>query len=254
MKEKLGGIFDGFVLLGIGGFASHLILARNYWYYLNPKFQWLTGLTAVMLIVTGTVTIIETKRSFSISRIAVFSVFMTILAVGVYSGIPRTTQAQSDSFDESIPEEDSRITLDSIEYIRINLAELLWISEKQLPDKLAEHYAVRGIVKRSKRMDDLGYFAVVRNMVTCCLADSVGVGFPVKNSRDGDFSDGQWVTVYGTLERLTEKVPREGLLLDAMRLITLSRTYRLVPGKVVKTEEPDIPFIFDARDGEPYAY
>lgn len=251
MKEKLGGIFDGLILLAIGGFVSFLILTGKYWYYLNPKFEWLTGLTAAMFIVTGAITVIKSKRSLSISRIAVFLVLIAVLAAGAYSGIPRATQAQPDSSAESAPTEESRVTLGGIDYIKINLAELL---EEQGPDTLGEHYVVRGIVKRSERLDDLSYFAVVRNLVTCCLADSIGVGFPVKYSHMKDLSDGQWVAVYGTLERVGERVPREGLRPDGMRLITLSRDYGLVPVKIVKIEEPDVPFIFEVRDAEPYAY
>ena len=90
--------------------------------------------------------------------------------------------------------------------------------------------------------------------MTCCVADSIGLGLPVKYSRMKDFSDGQWVAVYGVLEHLGEKVPREGLRPDGMRLITLSHTYALVPTKIVEIEKPDSPYIFDARDDEPYAY
>ncbi|MHC1730081.1 MAG: hypothetical protein AB9866_29470 [Syntrophobacteraceae bacterium] len=254
MKENLGGIFDGFILLAIGGFAGFLILSGNYWYYLNPKFEWLTGLTAAMLIITGVVTATKAKRTLSISKLAIFLVFIALLASAAYFGIPRATQGQADSFAEGESEEEPRVTLDGIEYIKINLAELIWITEKQIPAKLSERYALRGIVKRSERLDDLGYFAVVRNLMTCCLADSIGIGLPVKYSNVNGFSDGQWVAVYGTLERMGQRLPREGLRPDRMRLITISRTYGLIPDQIVKIEEPDIPFIFDARDDEPYAY
>ena len=116
------------------------------------------------------------------------------------------------------------------------------------------HYVARGIVKRSGRLDDRGYFAVVRNFVFCCQADMIGMGFPVKYNRPGDFSDGQWVEIYGTLERLDKQVPVDGLRPEGMRIITLSSTFGLVPTKVAKIEEPEIPFIFEVRDSEPYAY
>jgi uncharacterized repeat protein (TIGR03943 family) len=254
MKEKLSGIFDGFILLAIGGFASFLIIAGNYWYYLNPKFEWLTGFTAVALIAAGVVTLVKPRRSLSISRIAIFLVFIMVLAAGAYSGIPRATQTQSDSSAESASEKEPRATLDGVEYVRINLAELLWITEKQIPEKLSHHYVVRGIVERSDLLDDLGYFAIVRNLVNCCLADSMGFGLPVKYSRMNDFSDGQWVAVYGTVDRLGEKVSMESLRPDRMRLITLSSNYGLVPTKIVKIEEPAFPFIFETRDDEPYAW
>jgi uncharacterized repeat protein (TIGR03943 family) len=254
MKEKLGGIFDGFILLAIGGFASYLILSGNYWYYINPKFEWLTGLTALMLIVTGAATFIKPKRSLSYPKVAVFLVFIVVLTSGAYFGIPHATQAQSDSSSEGASDEESRITLDGIEYIKINLTELLWLSEKDLPESVGEHYVVRGIVTRSEHLDGRGYFAVVRNFVWCCQADSIGMGLPVKYSRMKDFSEGQWVEIYGTLERLREHVPTEELRNEGMRIITLSSTYRLAPTKIVKIEEPEIPFIFEARDNEPYAF
>jgi hypothetical protein len=116
-------------------------------------------------------------------------------------------------------------------------------------------YAVRGIVKRDPRMDRLDQFAIVRNTVFCCLADSVGMGFRVQyNGRVDELTDGQWVEVYGTMGGTPETMPDLGLRIKGMLLTVLNETHILVADKVNGTKTPEIPYIIDIRSTEPYAY
>ena len=178
MKEILSGVFDGLILLAIGSFACFLILSGRYSYYINPRFEWLTGLTAISFIVTGIITIFEQERSISLSRMATYTIFIAVITIGAFSEIPRATQAQRDSTVETVSEEGSRVSLDGVEYIKINLAELLSISEDHPGDMLGMRYVVRGMVRRSNHSDNPGYFVIVRTFMWCCQADSVAVGFP----------------------------------------------------------------------------
>jgi uncharacterized membrane protein YcgQ (UPF0703/DUF1980 family) len=144
--------------------------------------------------------------------------------------------------------------MDGLEYIRINLAELYSLCKGPQSDKLAQRYVVRGIVRRSKPLNRLGQVAVLRNLVFCCLADSFGVGFRVKYDRLDELADGQWVEVYGTLRRLSQKLPDPRLHIKDMRYFELNDSHILVPTKIVRISEPEIPFIFEFRKCEPYAF
>ena len=223
-----------------------LVLFGDYWRFLNPKFKWLTGVTAVILVVIGSVATIVPNKRPSYSRRIVFLLFVRILSVGNL-GISLTPRIHHDTGA-------SRLTVDSVEYIKINLAELYMLTEKKGPNKMATHYVVRGIVKKSHTLNNLHQFALIRNTVFCCLADSVAMGFRVQYDDLDKLADGQWAEVYGTLSRSAQEVPDSGLQNKGLHLTVLNESYLLTPFKIVTIEEPEIPFIFDFREDEPHAY
>ena len=109
-------------------------------------------------------------------------------------------------------------------------------------------------MKRTKQTDRLGQFVLLRSAVTCCLADSVGVGFRVKYDRVDQLGDGQWLEVYETLRSLPQKLPTPNLRIKEIRLTVLCTSHMLVPDRVVRIEEPETPFMFMFRDTEPYGF
>jgi uncharacterized repeat protein (TIGR03943 family) len=263
MMGRIGGIIEGLILLAIGAYAGLLVIYGDYWRFLNPKFKWLTGLTAAMLILIGTIAIFKTNKRASYFRICIFLIFLGIIFWG-NSGRPVSpkadskvrleTLADSMSRGESLVEEKSRLTMNGLEYIKINLGELYSLCQEPKPDKIDKRYVVRGIVKRTKPTDRLGHFVLLRSAVVCCLADSVGVGFRVKYDRLNELEDGQWVEVYGTLRSLSQKLPKPHLRIKEIRLAVLCDSHILVADRIVKTEEPETPFMFEFSDTEPYRF
>ncbi|MGA9755527.1 MAG: hypothetical protein WBV23_10340 [Desulfobaccales bacterium] len=263
MMGRIGGIIEGLILLAIGAYAGLLVIYGDYWRFLNPKFKWLTGLTAAMLILIGTIAIFKTNKRASYFRICIFLIFLGIIFWG-NSGRPVSPKAHSKALLESpadavsrgerLAEEKSRLALNGLEYIKINLGELYSLCQEPKPDKIASRYVVRGIVKRTKQTDRLGYFVLLRSAVVCCLADSVGVGFRVKYERLNELEDGQWVEVYGTLRSLSKKLPKPHLRIKEIRLTVLCDSHILVPASIVGTEEPETPFMFEFSDTEPYRF
>jgi hypothetical protein len=263
MMRKIGGIIEGLILLVIGAYAGLLVVYGDYWRYLNPRFKWLTGLTAAMLILVATIAIFKTNKRGNYFRICIFLIFLGIIFWG-NSGRPVSPKADTkvllespaDSMSrvESLFEKKSRLTMNGLEYIKINLGELYSLCKEPKPDKINKRYVVRGIVKRSKQMDRLGHFALLRSAVVCCLADSVGVGFRVKYDRLNELEDGQWVEVYGSLSSLSQKLPKSYLRIKEMRLTVLCDSHILVPARIVRTEEPETPFMFEFSDTEPYGF
>lgn len=263
MMRRIGGIIEGLILLVIGAYAGLLVVYGEYWRYLNPRFKWLTGLTAAMMILIGIVAIVKTNKRGNYFRIGIFLIFLGIIFWGssgrlvsqkADTKVLSESPADMMSRDENLVEKKSRLTMNGLEYIKINLGELYSLCEKPKPDKISGRYVLRGIVKRTKQMDRLGQFALLRSAIVCCLADSVGVGFRVQYDRLKELEDGQWVEVYGTLRGLSQKLPTPRLRVKEIRLTVLCGSHILVPARIVRTQEPETPFMFEFNDTEPYGF
>ncbi len=251
--KRIGGLIEGLILQAIGAYAGALVLFGDYWRFLNPRFKWLTGATAAMLLLTGTVALFHPNRRFKVSRILIFLLFLRIFSIGITGSISFVNFMSGFSHKEQA-EENSRLTLNGVEYVKINLVELHLLSEKADSENMAARYVVRGIVRRTQELDGLGQFALMRVSVFCCLADAVATGFRVRYDRPDEFTEGQWVEVYGTVKRLPQKLPQPHLHTQGMLLTILYDSQLLVPDKILPIKEPQIPFMFDFRRQEPYAY
>ena len=252
--KKIGGVLEGLILLAIGLYASLLVFFGDYWRFLNPKFKWLTALSAIALMVLGAVVTCHPAKRPKLSRIIIFLILLRVFCVAP-SGISLAGHGVSSLDAAAVDKEKPRVTMNGSEYVRINLAELYLHCDDAQIGPQAMRYAVRGIVKRDQRMDRLGQFALVRNTVFCCLADAVGMGFRVQyNGRVDELADGQWVEVYGTVKGLTEAMPDLALRIKGMNLTVLNETHLLVADKTKGTKKPEIPYIIDIRSTEPYAY
>ena len=251
--KRIGGVLEGLILLVVGAYAGLLALYGDYWRYLNPRFKWLTGLTAAMLILIGVVATFKPRKRPSLSGIVLFLVLLRILFLQGL-GITENRQAAVRPAGENHARDKSRVVMNGQEYIGINLAELYVLSREGEPDKLAGHYRVKGIVKRSEQLDRAGQIVMLRSFVTCCLADMVMIGFRVQYNRFDELADGQWVDVHGTLGGLSKDQPEAGLRVRGVSTVALAHSHILVPDSIVKIDEPEVPFIFDIRKTEPYAY
>ena len=252
--KKIGGVLEGLILLAIGLYAILLVFFGDYWRFLNPKFKWLTAFAAIALMVLGVIAVRHPTKRPKLSRIIIFLILLRVITVapsGISLAGHRLAVLGAAAVDNQMP----RVTMNGSEYVRINLAELYLHCDEAKSGPSVMRYAVRGIVKRDPRMDRLGQFALVRNTVFCCLADSVGMGFRVQcGGRVDEFTDGQWVEVYGNVKGMPETMPDLGLRIKGMHLTVLNDTHILVADKAKGTKEPEIPYIIDIRSIEPYAY
>ena len=147
-----------------------------------------------------------------------------------------------------------RLTLGDQEFIKINLGELFNISELGEPNQLGEHYVTRGVVKRSPELDEKGQFVLFRVFMWCCFADAVAVGFRVSYDHPEELPDGQWVNVYGKLRLLPSELPEPKMPVQGITSKAIKKGYEIAAHKVEEIEPPAIPFMFDFRKSEPYAY
>lgn len=251
--NRLGSIMEGLILFVLGAYGGLLVFLGDYWRYLNPKFMKLTGAAAIMLMITGVAALFNPARKARPSRIIVFLLFLGLITFGVFGSafLPGSRTASQGDEAANLP---PRVTVDGREYTRINLAELYQLGEKPESEESPKFVAVRGFVQRSEELDSQGQFAILRTAVFCCLADSVAMGFRVRYDRVKELADGQWVEMYATFERSPKKLPAPALRVQGITLVVLSKSALLVPSKTIPIDEPEIPYIFDIREHEPFAY
>jgi len=250
--SKIGGIIEGSIVLALGLAMSALVRADNYWLYLHPKFKWLTFPAGILLVIVGANALVYNRRP-NFSRIIIFLAFSTLATIGYFSP-NHTSSSTAGPREEVSPEQESRIVLDNQEYIKINLGELYAISERGLKEETAARYVTRGIVKRDPELNKIGQVVLLRVFMWCCFADAVAVGFRVQCDQHEEFPDGQWVRVYGKLQRLPSQLTEPPVKVKGVLSKALHRVDGIVAAKVEKIEPPPIPFIFEVRKSEPYAY
>jgi DUF1980 C-terminal domain len=252
--QKIGAVVEGLLLQAIAVYVGILVLAGDYWRFLNPKFKWLTGATAVVLLFTGTAAVVNPHRRSNLSRIVFFLLFLRILTMGMSGSVSYIKGFSAGLGGVDHPIEKPRLVMNDREYIRINLGELYQMGERPASEKTTMAYVVKGTVMKSRALDEAGQFALMRVAVFCCLADAVAMGFRVEYDPLNGIADGQWVELYGSLKRLSQKLPEPGLHTPGLFLSAVSDAYILVPDIIVPIKEPQIPFMFEFRKAEPYAY
>ena len=250
--SKIGGLIEGCIVIALGLAMSALVRTDSYWLYLHPKFKWLTLTAGIVLVIVGAIAVLYNRRP-NLTRIVIFLAFSTLATIGYFLPNP-TSSATSGPLEQISSKKESRIVLDSQEYIKINLGELYAISEKGLEEQRAARYVARGIVKRNPELDKIGQFVLLRVFMWCCFADAVAVGFRVKGDQPEEFLDGQWVRVYGKLQQLPSQLPEPTVQVKGILSKALHKVDGIVAVRVEKIEPPPIPFMFEFRKSEPYAY
>jgi len=206
-----------------------------------------------MFIITGWAAIFKASRRLSYCVIVIFVTLFGVAAMGSRTASQSPQLKFSLEADESV-EGSSRLTLNGIEYIKINLGELYQLCLNAKTDKIADHYVVRGIVRRTPELDTSDQFALIRTAVVCCHDRASPVGFRVDYDRSPELRDGQWVKVYGTLKRLPPDLPNSNLHSIGLLFARFNRSYGIVPHRIVEIPAPEVPHILDFKVSEPYVY
>ena len=255
-------------LLLLGASLSWLALSEHYWRLLNPKFLPVTLAAGVLSLLLGLVHPLGRAvrgRLSSLVGVAVFLLLFGVTLVGMLEQKavepvalfdPGPPPAPSVTFADA-PEpviEPSRISSGGVDYVKLNTMELLLRVDGH-DAAVVGPVAVQGM---ASRLPDDAYgprFALCRVTVTCCLADAVATGFVVRAALPEQVADHSWVRVLGRLAPLAGEVPGLGEVQAPMSMFTvLHQEYQLAATLVEPVSEPQIPFIFEYRDQEPYAY
>jgi uncharacterized repeat protein (TIGR03943 family) len=249
---------DGLMLVGLSVFVFNLVLGKDYWFYLNPKFKPLSLTSAVVLAGLGAFGLWRPLARWSWWRTGLFALVLA-LAVVSQAGVDRDMGGESLGQDNpSAPVETapaSRVKMGGKEYIRINAGELYDISGKHLQDKLGLNYAMRGFVRRLPELDKDQEFIIYRVALYCCFADTTAVGFKVKLPPGASLpKNAEWVVVYGQLTGLAGAGEKDEPAIPGAVFASIS-PYNLFQADRLESEPPlKTPFMYEWHEEEPYAY
>ncbi len=258
--QKWGGSFEGILLFMFGCYMVGLVQGGDYWLLLNPKFKWLTGSAGYVLLLIGLVATFYPNPP-KVSRSICFVVLFAIVSLVHSPDNPLFAGSSLSEVDlplgksSAAVELPSRVIKDEREYIRINLGELYDICEAGTAEQLQQRYLVRGMLQRNDKIAPLGQFLILRGAVSCCLADAVAVGFRFNSGHVAEYTDGQWLNLYISLDDLSSPAESlEYLGLKGIFYTNINQQYLLKVEHVEKQSPPKIPAMFEFRNKEPYAY
>lgn len=267
---------EAMLLASFGLYLLALASSSTYWLLLNPKYKWVTAAGGCGITLAGFALFMMPAARPGAWRGLTMAVLVLLLALHdpQMTIAPQGETGMSDAFSTyafqtgqtdqagsslagptrggSAPES-SRIKLDGREYVRINTAELYFEAVGASRDKLALGYVTRGMVARTPELDARSEVGLVRVAVNCCLADAVGLGLRVKVDDPASYKAGQWLKVYGRLAPQSAKGLPPAPQLDGVFITALAEGF-VFQAERVEDEEPDLPYIFEVRDSEPYAY
>lgn len=251
-----GRLGRGAALAALGGAMLHLAQAENYWMFLNPRFQMLTGGSGLVLVLLGAAVALARGRRCTAPGAATMVLMAALTLAAQQASLPKapehtplTGPTEAQELEESPA---PRITVDGTEYVRLNLAELLVGAMPDSGITAPRHFAARGMVVRLPELDARGAFVLVRVQIVCCLADAVGVGFVVHAPGTAP-ETGTWVEVRGSLEPLGPD-PAPQVAFPGVIGVLLGEEHAVAAASVEPVAAPSVPFIFTMHDQEPFAY
>ncbi|MFO7595805.1 MAG: hypothetical protein R6W92_05600 [Desulfocurvibacter africanus] len=261
---------EAMLLASLGLYMLALASSNTYWLLLNPKYKLVTAAGGCGITLAAFALFMMPAARPGAWRGLVMAGLVLLLAMhdpemtiapqggldmnsafSTYS--PQTGSAPTGPARGRQAPEPSRVELDGREYVRINTAELYFETVEASPAKLALGYVTKGMVARTPEMDARGEVGLVRVAVSCCLADAVGLGLRVKVDDPSGYEPGQWFKIYGRLMPQSAKGLPPAPQMDGVFITALAEGF-IFQAERVEAVEPDLPYIFEVRDSEPYAY
>jgi uncharacterized repeat protein (TIGR03943 family) len=255
--RTLWGLVEAASLIGLAAFIVYLLVAGNYWMYLNPKFKVLSWAAAGAFCGLGVYSVARPPAGATWLRA---SAFVLVLALCLSSELGVRKWLANAGVDSQALEETqsapppSRVTKSNVEYVRINLGELFDIAGKSLQDKVALNYAMRGFVRRTPESDAKGEFVLYRVALYCCFADTTAVGFRVRAPKGGLPEDGSWQVVYGRLEASRDPSADSVASLGGSVFASVQPDYLIDARRIEADKAPGMGMMYEWRSQEPYAY
>ncbi len=245
-------------LLMTGGLMVSLCVTGRLWQYLNPDFEPLVAIAGGALLVMGCLTPfapLGPRAWRELIPAAVFACFLLLagwsLARPLVSAEPQRPSFGDDPFyPEPKPRGEPRIQWRGSEYVRLNTSELLTVADK---GTAPERVAVWGMVLKAPDETGAERTILARAQIVCCLADALGVGVELEGGGVEDLRPGEWVRVLGRTTpgpaRLsTGSVPWPGVV-----IVVLDENLVLRAEDIRAMDTPEMPYIFDVYDQEPFA-
>ncbi len=242
MLRRLLTTLDGIMVAGLGLYMLALIHGGAYRLFMNPKFQLLSGATAVVLCLAGLVVALAPSSRPDTLRTIAFAVLSVLLLT---SGSAQLQRSPVYALAPPAAAETVSPTLnhDGKAYTKTNPARLVF---KLMAAEIPQDIVSRGIVRRSPRLDREGLFALFRVNMVCCLADAVAIGVMVKSETGSGLRDGEWVAVFGSTETLAKPLAVTDVKgVDEVPYSVLHDQAVLRAAIVTPVEKPYFPYVFE---------
>ncbi|MFH1915498.1 MAG: hypothetical protein ABIK45_14645 [Pseudomonadota bacterium] len=272
------------LLATMGAFMVALATSPGYWQYLNPKYAWLTLVAGGCVMILGLGALLDSQRRRKGTELAGLAIFLglavasQVLPGKLFEPGPTMPQRGGLSFfggaggvheggydagfgggtgvgfgggyedDDLEPVE----ILDGREYVKINVAEMIagesggWVREGDL-------FAVQGGLARTPELDRAGLVAVTRLFISCCFADAAGVVALVRVEDPESFTPGTWVRVLGRVVPVPVVEETRVSIFGALTAIRSDR-FALQAENVETPEFTGVPYLFEIRSSQPFAY
>lgn len=246
-------LFDALALVFLGGFMVWLPLSGPYWHYLNPRFELLTAFSGAVLLLLGGVRLFAHSHGHGVFR-SFIALCFTGLCLWSVSGNSVVDMEEDLSFSDvsrssRVEEVVARESFAGKEYLRMNVAEAFSLLQSGR-GQIAKDVVLRGMLLEGKGPDGSFYVVLSRVAIICCLADAVGAGIVLEGNLP--VPEGQWVKVYGRLVESASGNP--SFELPGVVAAVVPPDYLLAVDHIEKCDVPSVPFIFEFRDAEPFAY
>jgi uncharacterized membrane protein YcgQ (UPF0703/DUF1980 family) len=244
--KRIYSIIGSLSLLAVAGIVFYLVASGKYQNLLNPKFMPLTVAAGILMAILGAITLFSAmEMKLSTALILILFVLLALVAPSVKL--------------HASPTVPGRETLNGVEFIPINIIELYMQlynnSRKKVDDVIMKnHYVFHGFVCRSEKLDQTGDIAVMRVVISCCIADACAYGFRVKIPDVGKFSGGRWVKVYGHMESIKSDGAESSVEVPGLANSDIKNDVRFIPDEIRSDSEPESQFIYKFHDKEPFVY
>jgi uncharacterized surface protein with fasciclin (FAS1) repeats len=220
--NRIGGRFEGLLLLLIGFFVGWFALFGNYEFLMNLKFRWLTLGGAMLVLCMGFIVLLRPRIRFGFSSVGVF----LLLAVVVAVARPHLQDVNSLTLPQVRGVEGVPLVINDTRYANVGIDELnrsIIPGEAEYEDR---HVVMTGLFMRTPELDTEGRIAVLRPYSFCCAADALLIGIRAEGRADTSLSD-QWVNVYGRIRRLDTPLPPLKIQHGAIRYASVPEDFIL---------------------------
>ncbi|NDV28718.1 hypothetical protein [Desulfovibrio sp. JC010] len=170
-----------------------------------------------------------------------------------------TTDKKKDG-QEQRSDSDIKESLNGITYTKINVYELYDICERKDNALIGGNYVMRGVVYNEKQLGKDTSFVLMRHNLWCCPDHSISFGFRVNFDKAESLRNGQWVKVYGKLEKGALDAEAAMPSAEEMERINLApnvdveKNWIFTASKVEKVSAPEQLYITYWNTKEPFYY
>jgi putative membrane protein len=232
-------IVKAVVLVGLTIYFIYNIISGNLANYINDRFVWLSYVAVLLFGILSAVTVAgllrgdynnRTSDHTSIGMMTIFIMALPLILGTLVPSQPLGADAvrgnvalRAATFDVATVA--SKDPLDRTVLDWVNLFAQPNISASEYDGQVADFV---GFVLTEPGFPD-DHVMVVRNIVSCCVADLSGIGVPVYWPQAATLQDDQWVRITGTFEA--------GVFRDTKTPILQAEAVEMV-------EQPEHPYLY----------